>query len=145
MNFHVSLTKGNHSKIEWSEMFWKKKWFNQQTQNSAKLIFWSLLFFELRLIVFKIYRWHTGIFKCVTNQKKIVQKWSNLQKRCAILKIHWKIDQFWVQISITQKLKIGKLIFHSFQLIAHIFCKFDHFWTTFFWLVTHLKIPVCHP
>ena len=29
---------------------------------------------------------------------------------------------------ITHKLKIGKFIFHSFQFIAHLQCKFDHFW-----------------
>ena len=47
--------------------------------------------------------------------------------------------------TISQKPKIvkcGKLIFHSLQLIAHIFCKFDYFWTTFFWSLTYLKIKV---
>ena len=52
----------------------------------------------------------------------------------------------WLTLStkstIIQKIEIEKLIFHSFQLIAHLFCKFYHFWRFFFWLVTHLKIPV---
>ena len=37
--------------------------------------------------------------------------------------------------TITQKIKIekiGKFISHSFQLIALLFCKFDHFWKTLF-------------
>ena len=34
--------------------------------------------------------------------------------------------------TITQTLKIGELIFYSFQLIAHLSCKFDHFWRFFF-------------
>ena len=42
---------------------------------------------------------------------------------------HKNDDYIWK----TKKLlKSENLIFHSFQLIAHIFCKFDHFWTTFF-------------
>ena len=78
---------------------------------------------SLRIVVGCIYnlRWHTGIFKCHQPKKKVIHKCSNLQKRCAIswnkwkinfhifaififwvmvgfvLKMHRKIDQFWVQ------------------------------------------------
>ena len=38
-------------------------------ESNEKSIF-LFLFFELLLIVFTIYGWHTGIFKYVTNQKK---------------------------------------------------------------------------
>ena len=37
------------------------------------------------------------------------------------------------------------MIFHSHQIIAHLFCKFDHLWMIIYWLVTHLKILVFHP
>ena len=36
VNFHISLTKRNHSKIGWTEIFWKKR-FNQQTQHSGRI------------------------------------------------------------------------------------------------------------
>ena len=48
-------------------------------ESIEKLIF-RYLFFELWLIVYTIYGWHTGFFKCVINQKKIVQKWLSLQE-----------------------------------------------------------------
>ena len=51
-------------------------------ESNEKLIF-RFLFFELWLKVqaADTYAW---IFKCVTDQKKIVQKWSKLQKRCTM-------------------------------------------------------------
>ena len=43
------------------------------------------------------------------------------------------------KLTINQKINVGKLIFHSFQHIAHFSCKFGNFWPIFFgrW---HLKI-----
>ena len=60
-------------------------------ESNEKIIF-RFLFCESGLIIFTIYGRHTGIFKCVINQKKIVQKWSNLQKRCAMSWSEWKIQ-----------------------------------------------------
>ena len=49
-----------------------------------------------------------------------------------LLKIHQKIDQFWVKKGLyLLKLKIEKiikLIFHSFQQITHVTWKLDHIW-----------------
>ena len=38
---------------------------------------------------------------------------------------HRKLD---IQSAITQNIKIWKLIFHSFQHIVHISCKYGNFW-----------------
>ena len=54
--------------------------------------------------------------------------------------------------AISQKLKftkIGKCIFHSFQHILRLVCKYAHFWTTtnffgLFWSVIHLVIKATH-
>ena len=49
---------------------------------------------------------------------------------------NWSIFQ-WIlgtRLTITQNIKIvkiGKLIFYSFQFIAYRFCKFEHFWKIF--------------
>ena len=82
---------------------------------------------------------------------KNIHKWSNLHKRCGMCRNEWKINfrifailSFWDIIifvlkvgnfrlifSITQKIKIAKIwniIFHSFQHIAHLSCKYGHFW-----------------
>ena len=79
-----------------------------------------------------------------TNEKSIfwflrflvLEIWSFFfQKRSQVF------DENWVQ----NRPLLGKFLFHLVQLIPHIFCKFDHFWTTFYWSVTHLKIQECYP
>ena len=79
-------------------------------------------------------------------QKKEFMNW---KIRFRILCIFWdekkffsKLVKFWTIIS--QKLKIGKLIFHLFQHIAQLSCRYGHFWTitiffSHFCSVTHLK------
>ena len=60
-----------------------QKWSNLHERCPQCWIKWKItfpiLFFELWLILFTIYWWHTWIFKHITNQKQ-----SNLQKRCAM-------------------------------------------------------------
>ena len=107
------------------------------------------IFFELWLIVFTIYWRHNGIFKCVTNQKK-----SSISGQIYRKDAQWMKNQFcdfyflrygrfctqnssnnwpilFTKTTISVKLKIGKLIFRSFQHIPHLSCKYDHFWFFF--------------
>ena len=61
-------------------------------ESNEKSIF-RFLFFELWLIVFIIYGWHTWIFE-FHRPKKIVQKWPHLQERCAMSWNEWKNGRF---------------------------------------------------
>ena len=76
------------------------------------------------------------------------QFWSSFHKRCemcrnewkinfpififrVIVKIHRKLTVFRLKMTITPKIKIGKIldsIFLLIQLIPHLTCKFDNFW-----------------
>ena len=74
------------------------------------------------------------------------QKWSDVYERCGMCWNEWKINVYnfyfssygWIfieswpyfeyKMTITRKIKIVKLIFHSFQHIPHLSCKFEHFW-----------------
>ena len=72
--------------------------------------------------------------KCAeTNEKPILQflqilvleMWSCFGQNWSIFR--WILS---TKSSITQKIciaKFGKLIFHSFQIIVHLFCKYDYF------------------
>ena len=87
-------------------------------------------------------------------------KWSNLHERCAMNRNAWKINfpifaifSFWVLIDFllknrltlsiktttSQRLKFVQKITHKVknqsQNNTHLSCKFEHFWTTFFWSI----------
>ena len=77
--------------------------------------------------------------------KKVVKRYKSRTKKTKELKNHCQINphfpckfgHFWtifvvadwlhIWRPITQKLKIGNMIFHSFQHIAHLLCKDSHF------------------
>ena len=117
----------------------------ESNEKSILRFFW-FLFFELWLIVFTIYRWHTGIFKCVTNPKKKSFKSGWIQKKDAqwvetietsifrfmqflifwvmldfVLKIQRKIDQFWLQKRPYLKNYKSENYFYICFSIFHIF------------------------
>ena len=67
----------------------------------------------------------------VLNQKKnhifpIFIFWARYGYFIEILVI--KMANLWWIFTITRKIKIGKLIFPSFQHIPHLSCKFEYFW-----------------
>ena len=104
-------------------------------------------------------RWDT---KWATDQKKVFQKWSNLQKRCALLwqwffsswvffcrlsvieiwSILYMVDYAYTytkcpytKSTISQWLKVAQKtheLKNNFPSNAHLSWKFDHFWTIFF-------------
>ena len=90
-----------------------------------------------------IFTWKMrNVLKRMKNQflrLSVFEIWSMLYSKSA----HFQLI-FSTISTITQKLKIGKSIFHLLQHIPHLSCKFDHFWTIFsFWSVTHLKSLTC--
>ena len=58
---------------------------------------------------------------------------SKMKKKCNFFSSYSenlsKIDLILsTKVTITRKIKIGNMIFLSFQHIPHLWCKFDHFW-----------------
>ena len=94
-----------------------------------------IYFFELWLVVFTIYRWHTDIFKCVSNQKKKSFKSGQICRKDAqwaqflyskfiekFTNFEYKTGHISKKIKITE---IRKSIFHSFEHILHLSCNYD--------------------
>ena len=78
---------------------------------SSGISIFLFLFFELCLIVHITYGGHTWIFKCVTDKKKCVKKFSNLGERCTMSWNKWKISFtifsffiFWVMVDFVLKI-----------------------------------------